>query len=254
MKIITLNVNGLRAAIKKGFHEWLNAESPDILCLQEIKATTGDIDHEPFAKMGYQVILFPAIKKGYSGVAVFAKNEPTRVQKGIGHSLFDDEGRILQIEFGEYILINAYFPSGTAGNHRQEIKMDFLQVFRDYLIPLKNHGRKIIITGDFNICHTEIDIHHPERHHKMSGFLPEERAWLNEFFNEGFVDVFRFLNPDATKYTWWSYRMNAREKNLGWRIDYIVVSENLSGDLIQANIQHQISLSDHCPVAVNIKT
>ena len=252
MKIYSFNVNGIRAAIGKGFIDWLTKEQPDILCLQEIKATPDQVDTSFLSKLGYEQIWYPAEKKGYSGVAVFTRISPDLVEKGINHTLYDGEGRLIRTDYADITHIAAYFPSGTSGDIRQEIKMKFLEELDGYLANLRKIRPNIIISGDFNIAHKEIDINFPEKHTKMSGFLPEERAWMDQFLAKGFVDSFRVFNQKPEQYSWWTYRAGARSKNLGWRIDYHMVADSLRARLKNAAIHSDVVMSDHCPVSVEI--
>lgn len=248
MKIITYNVNGLRSALSKNWLDWLKVVNPDVVCLQEIKSTADQLELGLFHDLGYETYLFPAQKKGYSGVALFSKSKPDHVEIGMGMDVYDSEGRILRADFGDVSVMSAYFPSGSSGEERQEFKFRFLADFQEYVNDLKSEKSKLIICGDYNICHRPIDIHNPVSNAKSSGFLPEERAWMETFFQNGFVDTFRLFNPDPHHYTWWSYRANARAKNLGWRIDYIAASENLKDNIKRSVILHEAKHSDHCPV------
>lgn len=250
--IVSYNVNGIRAALNKGLAGWIRQEQPDILCFQEIKANENQIDKNVFDYLGYEQHYYPAMKKGYSGVAILTKDKPDQIMKGINIPEYDDEGRLIMAQFNDILLLNAYFPSGTTGDARQEFKMAWLEDFQRFTDKLKQSYRHIIICGDFNICHKEIDINHPERHHKTSGFLPEERAWMTSFLNSGFVDTFRVFNSKPEQYTWWSYRANARAKNLGWRIDYHVASLPLRERLVNSVIQPEAVHSDHCPIKLEI--
>ena len=252
LRIYSLNVNGLRSAMSKGFDKWLLTEQPDIICLQEIKAFPEQIDTSEIQKAGYQMLWHPAEKTGYSGVAVFTKVPPDATKVGMGIPEYDREGRMLQLHYPQFTLLCTYFPSGTMGDVRQEVKMAFLEEFLQYLKNLKNTHPRVIISGDFNICHKPIDINHPERHTKMSGFLPEEREWMDRFVAEGFVDTFRVFNQQPEQYSWWSFRAGAREKNLGWRIDYHFVTENMRPHLAGAAILSSVYLSDHCPVVLEL--
>ena len=251
--LISYNLNGIRAAATKGLNTWLQHENPDLFCIQELKAQKDQIDIASFENLGYHCYLNPALRKGYSGTAIFSKQKPDNVVFGIGDKRYDDEGRLVRCDFGDITLINSYFPSGTMGDERQAFKMDYLSDFLKYIEELRKTRSKIIITGDFNICHKPIDINKPEKHTKMSGFLPEERAWVDEFQAAGFVDTFRVFCQDSERYSWWSYRFGARPKNLGWRIDYFWVSENLRENLIGADILDQVIHSDHCPVTLRMK-
>lgn len=254
LKIISYNVNGIRSALNKGLAEWLKNENPEILCIQETKAQNPQIDKYLFEYLGYNQLWFHAEKKGYSGVGLLSKTKPDYYEFGIGIQKFDFEGRLIRADFNDITYISTYFPSGTTGDDRQNFKMEWLGAFQKYIDKLKNTRPKLVISGDFNICHKEIDINHPEKHHKMSGFLPEERAWVSQFLNSGFIDSFRVFNNEPNQYSWWSYRANSREKNLGWRIDYHIVSEPLKDQLVNASILHEVEHSDHCPVVVEIST
>ena len=251
-KIISYNVNGIRAAIRKGLGNWINKAKPDILCLQEIKANVEQFDQELFSNLGYHCFLHPANKPGYSGVAILSKTKPNHIEYGCGISEIDFEGRIIRADFDDYSVMSVYFPSGSNPD-RQSFKMDFLELFYNYIKKIKKKFPNIIISGDYNICHTEIDIHNPISNKNSSGFLPEERAWLTKFMQLGFIDSFRHLNKDLHNYTWWSYRANSRRKNLGWRIDYNMISEPLLESLKQVEILSDIIHSDHCPVLVELE-
>lgn len=254
MRIISYNVNGIRAAINKGFLEWLKTDPADIICLQETKAMKENVDHTPFSDLGYNNYWFSAQKKGYSGVAVFTKIKPDNVVYGTGHKVSDDEGRVIQMDFGEVRLINAYFPSGTTGEERQSFKYAWLEEFLVYLNEQKKKYPKLILCGDYNIAHKGIDIHNPKGNQKTSGFLPEERAWMDKFFNHGWIDTFRQFHPEPHRYSWWSQRFpTVRLNNKGWRIDYINVTEVLKENLKDAEIYPDVKHSDHCPVYLEIK-
>ncbi len=253
MRIISYNVNGIRSAIKKGFMDWLNTDPADIICLQEIKANREDIDVEPIEAAGYRSWWFSAQKKGYSGVAILSKLSPDNVEHGHGHEQSDFEGRVLRADFGDITLINAYFPSGTTGEPRQSYKYVWLDEFLDYLNELRKTRTKIIVCGDYNIAHTEIDIHNPVSNKKASGFLPDERAWFDKFIANDFVDGFRHLNKEPNQYSWWSVmRPSTRLENRGWRIDYINVSSNLRDMIRDVKIYTEVKHSDHCPVYLEI--
>ena len=255
MRIISYNVNGIRAAIKKGFIDWLQTHPADVICLQETKAHKGDVDYSKIEAMGFETYWFSAEKKGYSGVAVFTKIKPDNVQFGNGVMQSDAEGRVIRLDYGDVTLINAYFPSGTSGDERQAYKYQWLDEFHDYLNVLRNTRSKLIITGDYNIAHKEIDIHDPKGNKNSSGFLPEERDWMGKFLKDGFTDTFRHVHPkDAHRYSWWSQRFpTVRLNNKGWRIDYITVTDNLSGNIIDAEIYPDVKHSDHCPIYLNLK-
>jgi exodeoxyribonuclease III len=251
-KIISYNVNGIGAAIGKGWLEWLKATDPDIICLQEIKATPEQIGVIEFETMGYHHYWYPAQKKGYSGVAILSKIKPTHIEYGCGIKEYDEEGRVLRADFGDISVMSVYMPSGSSGDERQAFKMKWCGDFQEYIDKLKKKRTKLIISGDYNICHKAIDIHNPVSNAKSSGFLPEEREWIDSFMKSGFVDSFRHFNPEPHQYTWWSYRANSRAKNLGWRIDYHLVTENLQKQLKRAIILPEAKHSDHCPILVEV--
>jgi exodeoxyribonuclease III len=254
MKIITYNVNGIRAAVKRGFIDWLKTNPADIICMQETKAQKEDIDIDSIEAAGYRSWWFSAQKKGYSGVAILSKLSPNNVEYGHGIEQSDFEGRVLRADFNDITLINAYFPSGTSGEHRQNYKYIWLDEFLDYLNKLRETRKKIIVCGDYNIAHKEIDIHNPVSNKKTTGFLPEERAWLDKFLENAFVDGFRHLNKEPDQYTWWSVmRPSVRLENKGWRIDYINVSTNLRDNINDVKIMPEVKHSDHCPVYLELK-
>jgi exodeoxyribonuclease III len=252
MKVISYNVNGLRAAINKGFVEWLKSENPDVICIQETKCTKEDIDPTLFEGIGYKSYFYSAQKKGYSGVAIFSKNTPLSVEYGCGNELYDFEGRVITVHFSNCSVMSVYHPSGTTGDVRQDFKMKWLTFFEKYCAQ-KTHNSNYIIAGDFNICHTEIDIHNPKSNAKTSGFLPEERAWVSKYISQGYIDTFRELNKEPHQYSWWSYRAGSREKNLGWRIDYIFTTENLRNKIKQVSILSSVIHSDHCPIVATVE-
>jgi len=254
MKIISYNVNGIRAAIKKGFLEWLQTHPADVICIQENKAQQTDVAAKLFGDIGYKDYWFCAQKKGYSGVTVFSKTEPDAVQCGTGHGLSDSEGRVLQMDFGKVRLINAYFPSGTTGDIRQTYKYAWLDEFFDYVQALRSTHPNIILCGDYNIAHKETDLHSPKTNTQTSGFLPAERAWMDKLYSNGWLDTFRLQRPDEKhRYSWWSQRFpSVRLDNKGWRIDYISVTEPLKSFVKDADIFPDIKHSDHCPVYADI--
>jgi exodeoxyribonuclease III len=254
MKIISYNVNGIRAAMKKGFVDWLKTHPADIICIQENKAQQSDIESKLFSDLGYSDHWFCAQKKGYSGVTVFTKLQPDNVECGTGHEVSDSEGRVIHLDFGKVRLINAYFPSGTSGDERQTYKYQWLNEFYDYVQDLRKTHPNIILCGDYNIAHQEIDIHNPSGNKNNSGFLPEERAWLTKFYNSGWIDTFREFHPEPHRYSWWSQRFpSVRAQNKGWRIDYISVTEPLKPLLRDAEIYPDIKHSDHCPIYLDIE-
>ena len=253
MRIITYNVNGIRAALNKGFADWVKAAAPDVLCLQEIKADTDLIPRAEFEKLGYHHFLFPARKKGYSGVAILSRPKPDDIEAGMGMEQYDSEGRFIRADFSDLSVVSVYHPSGSSGDERQAFKMQWLSDFERYVSDLRQRRPKLILSGDYNICHKPIDIHDPVRNANMSGFLPEEREWMSRFLSQGYIDTFRFLNKDPHQYTWWSYRANARSNNKGWRIDYNMVTENLENEISKSRILPEAVHSDHCPVMLELK-
>ena len=252
MKILSYNVNGIRAALNKGFADWLNAADPDVICLQETKAIEEQIDTALFEQLGYKHFWHSAQKKGYSGVAILTKTNPINVQEGTGIEHMDIEGRVIRADYKNISVISLYLPSGTNLN-RLEYKFKFMDDFQDYINSLKKNYPRLVICGDYNICHRAIDIHDPVRNKNVSGFLPEERQWIDTFINCGFVDSFRYLNPEPHQYSWWSYRANARINNKGWRIDYNLVSDNLINNIKRAYLLPEVKHSDHCPVGVELE-
>ncbi|MFZ9386526.1 MAG: exodeoxyribonuclease III [Chitinophagaceae bacterium] len=254
MRIISYNVNGIRAAIKKGFIDWLKTDPADVICLQETKATQGDVDVKQLEALGFHHYWFSAQKKGYSGVAVLTKIKPTHVEYGNGHGPSDDEGRVIQLDFRDVRLINAYFPSGTSGGERQSFKYKWLDELGAWLDKLRKKHPKLILCGDYNIAHREIDIHDPKGNKNSSGFLPEEREWMSRFLDSGWTDTFRKFHPEPHRYSWWSQRFpSVRLNNKGWRIDYINTTIPLEKNLKDADIFPDIKHSDHCPVYLEIK-
>lgn len=252
MKILSYNVNGIRAAITKGFLEWLQAANPDVICLQEIKATQDQIPVLEITAAGYPFqYYFSAEKKGYSGVAILCKTEPKQIVFGTGIDYMDKEGRNVRVDFDDVSVMSLYLPSGT-NIDRLGHKFQYMADFQNYINELKKEVPNLIICGDYNICHQAIDIHDPIRNAKVSGFLPEEREWLDTFMKNGFLDSFRMLNPEPHHYSWWSYRANARNNNKGWRIDYNLIAENMKDRVKRAYILPDAKHSDHCPVAIEI--
>lgn len=252
MKIISYNVNGIRSALSKDLLGWLEKENPDVFCIQETKAQPDQINTLAFAELGYTCYLHSAEKKGYSGVAIMTKVKPDKVVVGMNHPLYDQEGRVIRADFGDISVMSVYIPSGSSGEIRQAFKMDFLRAFLPFIEEVKKERPNLIVCGDYNICHKPIDINHPERQVGVSGFLPEERAWLDDFEAIGMVDSFRIFDQSPEKYSWWSYRSGARSRNAGWRIDYHWVTEPLRDRLKSASILTEAVHSDHCPVLVEI--
>ena len=253
MKIISYNVNGIRAALKKGFIDWLKSANPDVICLQEIKAQEDQLDLSIFEAAGYSYnYWFSAQKKGYSGVAILSKIKPNNVVFGTGIESMDFEGRNLRADFDGVSVMSLYLPSGT-NLARLEHKLEYMDLFQDYINTLKKDVPNLIICGDYNICHKAIDIHDPVRNKNVSGFLPEERAWMSQFLKSGFVDAFREFNSEPHNYSWWSYRANSRANNKGWRLDYTLVSLPLQEKLKRAVILSEAVHSDHCPVLVELQ-
>lgn len=252
MKIISYNVNGIRAALNKGFADWVAANDFDVICIQETKAQPEQVDVSALNELGYKDYWHSAEKKGYSGVAIFSRIEPDQVVEGCGIDIYDREGRVIRADFGDVTIINSYFPSGTSGEERQAFKMQYLDDIFDWVHNLLAERSKMILVGDYNIAHQEIDIHDPVRNKKNSGFLPEEREWMTKWFDNGFTDSFRHLNPEQQQYSWWTYRANARANNKGWRIDYQSVTNNLQDKLKAAQQLTDVVHSDHCPVYLEI--
>jgi exodeoxyribonuclease-3 len=253
MKIITYNVNGIRAAMNKDLVGWLKAANPDVLCLQETKATSDQVDVKAFEALGYHLYWYSAQKKGYSGVAIFSKIKPKHVEYGCGIEKYDFEGRIIRLDFDTCSVMSVYHPSGSSGDDRQAFKMQWLTDFQNYIDDLKKKLPNLILCGDYNICHKPIDIHNPKSNANTSGFLPEEREWMEQFIQSGFIDSFRYFNQEPHQYSWWSYRAGSRGKNLGWRIDYNLVANHLEKQLKRAVILPDAVHSDHCPVLLEIE-
>jgi exodeoxyribonuclease-3 len=253
IKIISYNVNGIRSAISKGFVDWLKLTAPDVICLQEMKIHKDDFDAKPFEAQGYHCYMFDAVKKGYSGVGIFTKIKPDRVEAGMGLKQYDDEGRMLRIDIGDLSILSVYFPSGTTGDERQAVKMKFLDDVYGYLHNLAKTRSQLVVTGDYNIANHPIDIHNPVANKDTSGFKPEEREWMTKYLDSGFIDTFRYFNKNPHQYSWWSFRANARANNKGWRIDYIAVTKNLEKNLVEASIMMDVIHSDHAPVYCKLK-
>lgn len=254
MKIISWNVNGIRACLKKDLMSFVRKQKPDILCLQETKAHKDQVEPEGQLLGMKHSFWSSAKKKGYSGVATFCETEPEEIRLGIGHSQYDEEGRIVVTNHGHFLLYNIYFPNGGSGEERHQFKQKFLEDLYNHLKISLNQGNSLVVVGDYNVAHTEQDIYDPIGLAKESGFLPEERHWMNRFLDLGFTDTFRYLHPEVkNKYTWWSYRELARISNRGWRIDYICISKDLEKNLKGAEILDGVRGSDHCPVLVNLE-
>ena len=253
-RILSWNVNGIRAIQKKGFIDWVLKESPDILCLQETKAHPEQLSDELLNINGYKSYFSSSIvKKGYSGVAVYTKQEPVKVEHGFGIPKFDDEGRIIIADYKSFTLINIYYPNGKMSAERLQYKMDFYDAFLNYANDLVKKKKKLVICGDVNTAHKEIDIARPKENEKVSGFLPIEREWIDKFLDQGYYDTFRIFNQEPEQYTWWDMLTRARERNVGWRIDYFFVSENLKKSVKDAFIMPGVMGSDHCPIGIELE-
>jgi exodeoxyribonuclease-3 len=252
MRIISLNLNGIRSAYNKGLLEWLGKQDTDILCVQELKAQADDMTPDMLAPLGYHGHFHYAEKKGYSGVGIYSKNKPDKVIVGLGIPEFDAEGRYIEAQFGQLSVVSLYLPSGSSGEERQAVKFKFLEAFMPHMVALMESGRDVIVCGDWNIAHTEKDLRNWKGNKKNSGFLPEERAWLTELFDQvGFVDVFRFLHPELEAYTWWSNRGQAWAKDVGWRIDYQIATPGMAAKALSTGIYKEQRFSDHAPLLVD---
>ena len=253
LRLISWNVNGIRAGYKKGLLDWFKKENPDMLCLQETKAHPDQLVDELKNLDGYDSYFSSAEKKGYSGVVTYTKIKPLKVQPGIGKKEFDSEGRFIVTEFDEFTLFNIYFPNGKARIERLKYKMDFYDAFLKHCKKLLKQGKKIVVCGDVNTAHKEIDLARPKENSKTSGFLPEEREWIDKFLATGFIDTFRMFNQEPENYTWWDMVTSARDRNVGWRIDYFYASENLKKNIVSASIHSSVMGSDHCPIELELK-
>ena len=248
--IVSYNVNGIRSAASKGLLNWLPSVDPDLICFQELKALPEDLDPGLKNPDGYQSYWFPAQKKGYSGVAIFSKVAPLHVEYGCGIEEYDMEGRVIRLDFPEFSLLNVYLPSGSSGEDRQAFKEKFMADFHRYIKDLLAKFPRLVICGDINICHKEIDIHNPVSNKNSSGFLPHEREWLTSFLSLGLKDSYRMVHPEPHQYSWWSFRFKSREQNKGWRIDYHFVSDAIADKVVDANIFQEAVHSDHAPIHV----
>lgn len=253
MKITTWNVNGYRAITGKGFHNWVDQTRPDILCLQEIKSKPEQLTEQQLTVPGYEIHWNPAERPGYSGVATFFRNQPEHVIKGLGNPKFDVEGRVVQSIHDGFRLFNIYFPNGQRGKDRVDYKLEFYQELLVLYDSLVAAGEQVVITGDYNTAHNEIDLANPKQNQETSGFLPEERAMVDLYVAHGMIDVFRHLYPDKVQYTWWTYITNARARNVGWRLDYFMISPNLLSRVVDVQIHDDVMGSDHCPVSLILK-
>lgn len=252
LKLVSWNVNGIRAVWKKGFCDWVEAAQPDILGLQETKIDGAQVTPELRNLPGYVSYWSHAEKKGYSGVAIFSKEKPLSVTEGLGVPAFDSEGRVLVADYGDFTLFNIYYPNGQRSDERLQYKLAFYDAFLQVAEGLKAQGKKLVVCGDFNTAHKPIDLARPKENEKISGFLPIERAWMDQFVAAGYLDTFRGFHPHPDRYSWWNMRSRARERNVGWRIDYFFASQNLEPQLANADIHDQVLGSDHCPVSLEL--
>lgn len=252
MRVISINVNGIRSAAKKGFFEWLAKQDADVICFQETRAEQAQLNDKIFFPKNYNTYFFSAAKKGYSGVAIYCKTEPDEINTGLGWQTADEEGRYIEVKFGKITVASLYLPSGTSGDERQNIKYDFLDKYLKMLKAQIKSNQEYIICGDWNIAHTKNDIKNWRSNQKNSGFLPEERAWLDNLFdNIGYVDAYRYFNPDKIEYTWWSNRGKAWENNTGWRIDYQIITPGIADKIVNTRIYRESKFSDHAPLIID---
>lgn len=252
-RLVSWNVNGIRACVKNGFTDWVRTNSPDILCLQEIKATEEQFPEEVLHLNEYNIYIEPADKKGYSGVAVFSKEEPLKFFDGIGDEKFDSEGRTLILEFNDFVLINGYFPNGQRDHNRVPFKLDYYEKILEIYNNYRSQKKDVIITGDFNTAHKEIDLANPKGNQKTTGFLPHEREWIDQYLNAGMLDCLRLFEPNTPDiYSWWTYRNNCRERNIGWRIDYFMANNEMKSKLKGCRHLPEVKGSDHCPIELTL--
>ncbi len=252
MRLLSWNVNGLRAIYKKNFLDWLDSEQADIYCIQETKAHLEQLPKKLIEKPDYQSYFAQAERKGYSGVALWSNKKPEKISYKLGVPRFDTEGRLIEAEYNNFILFNVYFPNGKASKERLQFKMDYYETFLKRMDELISKGNKIVICGDVNTAHKEIDLARPKENEKISGFLPVEREWIDRLIKVGFIDTFREFHPEAGNYSWWDYKTRARERNVGWRIDYFFISKNLKDNLKSAFIESSVMGSDHCPIGIDL--
>jgi exodeoxyribonuclease-3 len=253
VKIYSWNVNGIRAVHKKGFVEWLEKDHPDILCIQETKAQPDQLPEKLISLGNYKSYFNSAHRKGYSGVGIYTLKEPMKIDNGMGIEKFDIEGRVQIADYEDFVLFNIYFPNGKMSEERLKYKLDFYDAFLDYINHLRDEGRNIVVCGDVNTAHKEIDLARPQENSNISGFLPVERAWMDKFLENGYVDTFRMFNNDPDQYTWWSYRTRARTRNVGWRLDYFFVNEEFKNNIKSSYILFDVMGSDHCPIGIEIE-
>jgi len=253
MKILSWNVNGIRACEKKGFLDWFEKERADIICLQEIKARPDQLEESLRHPLKYHSIWNPSEKAGYSGTVIYSKKEPLDVQLGLGHSEFDREGRVMIVKYQDFTLVNSYFPNSQRDHARLPYKLKFCRKFLKTMEALRSQGENLVMCADWNIAHKEIDLKNPKSNQNNAGFLPEERTWMDQFISAGYFDSFRHFHPEGGHYTWWSYRPGVREKNIGWRLDYFMINEEFKDRLKKSYHQPQVLGSDHCPIGVELK-
>lgn len=252
MKLCSWNVNGIRSVHQKGFTDWLGNEKPDVICLQEVKASPEQLPIEVREIDGYKSTWHPATKRGYSGVAIYSKIPPRRVKVGLGRDEFDTEGRVLEAEFQDFVLLNTYFPNSQRDHKRLGFKLDFCDAMLAYMNSLRSAGKNVVVCGDFNIAHTPLDLKNAKQNEKNAGYLPEERAWFDKLMDQGYLDAFRLFEKEGGHYTWWSYRPTIRERNIGWRLDYFVCNPEFRNRLLSCTHQPQVKGSDHCPVSLTL--